>query len=131
VADASVPLVLNVFAPRNPATFHRVLLPGGSLVVVVPAGRHLAERGIPPRLLSIGPAKSARLRLAMSEYFRAAHSEVLEYSTSLSADDVYALVAMGPAARHVEPIELALRLRGMRTPVRVTSSFRLVVYRAR
>ena len=44
VADASVDVLLNVFAPRNAPEFVRVLAPGGRLVVVTPRPGHLAAR---------------------------------------------------------------------------------------
>ena len=43
LADQSVDAVLNMFAPRNPGEFHRVLRPNGSLIVVRPTVDHLAE----------------------------------------------------------------------------------------
>lgn len=43
LADRSVELVLSVTARRNPAECGRVLVPGGSLVVAVPAQDDLAE----------------------------------------------------------------------------------------
>ncbi|MFJ5837307.1 hypothetical protein ACIQGO_11135 [Streptomyces shenzhenensis] len=55
-------VVLNVFAPRNPAEFHRVLRPTGRLIVIRPTGRHLAElRGRLPAMVTIDPAKEQRL----------------------------------------------------------------------
>ena len=41
--DATVRLLMNVFAPRNPSEFARVIGPGGTLVVVAPATGHLRE----------------------------------------------------------------------------------------
>ena len=43
MADASVDLILNIFAPVDAAEFHRVLRPGGRLVRAVPLERHLWE----------------------------------------------------------------------------------------
>jgi 23S rRNA (guanine745-N1)-methyltransferase len=43
LADACADLMLDIFAPRNGAEFHRVLRPGGALLVVTPHPDHLAE----------------------------------------------------------------------------------------
>ncbi|MFC8854943.1 putative RNA methyltransferase, partial [Streptomyces sp. NPDC057144] len=43
LVDGAADVVLDVFAPRNPAEFHRVLRATGRLIVVRPTGRHLAE----------------------------------------------------------------------------------------
>lgn len=105
--DRAADVVLNVFAPRNPAEFHRVLRPAGRLIVVRPTGRHLAElRGRLPAMVTIDPAKEGRLHRALSPFFHAVVTEQVAYSMSLTRQDVLNLVAMTPSARHVSHADL-------------------------
>lgn len=102
LADGVADVVLDVFAPRNPAEFHRVLRPTGRLIVVRPTGRHLAElRGQVPAMVTVDPAKEQRLHRALNPFFTAVVTEEVEYSASLTRSDVLDLVAMSPSARHV------------------------------
>ncbi|WP_330327711.1 putative RNA methyltransferase [Streptomyces pseudovenezuelae] len=102
LADGAADVVLDVFAPRNPAEFHRVLRPTGRLIVVRPTGRHLYElRGRLPAMIAIDPAKEQRLHLALDPFFEAVVTEQVEYPVILSKLDALDLVAMTPSARHV------------------------------
>ena len=101
-------VVLDVFAPRNPAEFHRVLRPTGRLIVVRPTGRHLAElRGWSPSMVTVDPAKEQRLHRALAPFFVPAITEQVEYSAALTRPDALDLVAMTPSARHVSRGELS------------------------
>ncbi|WP_051804092.1 putative RNA methyltransferase [Streptomyces sp. NRRL S-474] len=124
-------LVLNVFAPRNGPEFHRVLRPDGALLVVTPTSRHLRELRAPLGLLAVDPRKEERLRRTLAARFRHARTESLEYPMSLTPEDATGLVAMSPAAHHVGPAELRRRVGALGTPVRVTASFTVSVYRPR
>ncbi|WP_187645492.1 methyltransferase domain-containing protein [Streptomyces sp. TRM49041] len=107
LADGMVDVVLDVFAPRNPAEFHRVLRPAGQLIVVRPTGRHLSElRGQVPAMVTIDPAKEQRLHQALNPFFEPVVTEQAEYSASLTRLDVLDLVAMTPSARHVSRSDL-------------------------
>ncbi|MFK4547948.1 23S rRNA (guanine745-N1)-methyltransferase [Streptomyces tendae] len=107
LADAAADVVLDVFAPRNPAEFHRVLRPTGRLIVVRPTGRHLAElRGQVPAMVSIDPAKEQRLHQAVGPFFEAVVTERVEYSAPVTRLDALDLVAMTPSARHVRRADL-------------------------
>ncbi|MET8680005.1 methyltransferase domain-containing protein [Streptomyces sp. NPDC004647] len=107
LADAVADVVLDVFAPRNPAEFHRVLRPTGRLIVVRPTGRHLAElRGRLPAMVTIDPAKEQRLHRALDPFFKAAVTEQVEYHATLSRPDALDLVAMTPSARHMSRADL-------------------------
>ncbi|MFG2803451.1 putative RNA methyltransferase [Streptomyces pseudovenezuelae] len=102
LADGAADVVLDVFAPRNPAGFHRVLRPTGRLIVVRPTGRHLSElRGRLPAMIAIDPAKEQRLHRALDPFFEAVVTEQVEYPVTLSKLDALDLVAMTPSARHV------------------------------
>ncbi|MFR9791182.1 methyltransferase domain-containing protein [Streptomyces sp. MB22_4] len=111
LTDGAADVVLDVFAPRNPAEFHRVLRPHGRLIVVRPTPRHLAElRGRLPGTLSVDPDKERRLRRALAPFFEATATERVEYGLSLDAAAALDLVAMPPSARHLEPAGIAGRV---------------------
>ncbi|MFG2732278.1 putative RNA methyltransferase [Streptomyces canus] len=107
LADGVTDVVLDVFAPRNPAEFHRVLRPTGRLIVVRPTERHLAElRGRLPAMVTIDPAKEQRLHRALDPFFEAAASEQVEYPATLTRREALDLIAMTPSARHVSRADL-------------------------
>jgi 23S rRNA (guanine745-N1)-methyltransferase len=107
LADDVADVVLNVFAPRNPAEFYRVLRPAGRLIVVRPTARHLAElRGRVPAMVTIDPAKEQRLHGTLDPYFEAVVTERVEYSMAPIGPEALDLVGMTPSARHLSPTEL-------------------------
>ncbi|MEV5173785.1 putative RNA methyltransferase [Streptomyces flaveolus] len=107
LADGVADVVLDVFAPRNPAEFHRVLRPSGRLIVVRPTDRHLAElRGRVPAMVSIDPVKEQRLHRALNPFFEAVVTEQVEYPAALARTDVLDLLAMTPSARHLNRADL-------------------------
>jgi 23S rRNA (guanine745-N1)-methyltransferase len=56
--DRTADVVLDVFAPRNPSEFHRVLRPTGRLIVARPTERHLAElRRHVPSMVTVDPGQ--------------------------------------------------------------------------
>ncbi|WP_420079090.1 methyltransferase domain-containing protein [Streptomyces sp. JL4002] len=129
LADGAADVVLDVFASRNPAEFHRVLRPTGRLIVVRPTGRHLAElRGHVPGTVTVDPAEEERLHRALTPYFEAVVTEEVEYSAALSGPDVRDLVAMTPSARHVSRADLG---DAGSLPDRVTVSVPATAYRMR
>jgi 23S rRNA (guanine745-N1)-methyltransferase len=107
IGSEQVDVVLDVFAPRNPAEFHRVLRPGGVLVVVRPYGGHLAElRQQVTQMVTVDPDKEERLHQALDPYFEVAHTRAVEYTTPLTRQEAVDLVLMTPSARHVTEAEL-------------------------
>ncbi|QEO13028.1 methyltransferase domain-containing protein [Agromyces intestinalis] len=101
IADATADIVLDVFAPRNPAEYARILSPVGTLIVVVPTPRHLAELRSTGSLLEIPDGKDT----LVTEQFTAAGLRLsarrsVEYAFPASADQLADLVAMGPSAHH-------------------------------
>ncbi|MFD8207114.1 methyltransferase domain-containing protein [Streptomyces sp. NPDC059695] len=128
LADGAADVVLDVFAPRNPAEFHRVLRPTGRLIVVRPSGRHLAElRGRMSAMVTVDPAKEQRLHRALNPFFETVVTEQVEYAVPLTKLDALDLVGMTPSARHVSPADLA----GGVLPDRVTVSVLATAYRPR
>ncbi|MES0832965.1 putative RNA methyltransferase [Nocardiopsis tropica] len=123
--------VLNVFAPRNAAEFHRVLRPDGVLLVVVPAADHLAELRAPLGLLEVDPRKDERLAESLHGHFAPVGAQGLGLAMALSHEDVATVVGMGPSARHIGAGELRARVAGLPEPFTVTASVRLHAYRPR
>ncbi|MFV2117484.1 methyltransferase domain-containing protein [Streptomyces sp. Act-28] len=129
LADGVVDVVLDVFAPRNPTEFHRVLRPTGRLIVVRPTGGHLAELvGRVPATVAVDPAKEQRLHRALDPFFEAAVTKRVEYSMSLSGPEALDLMGMTPSARHLSLAELDDD--GL-LPDRVTVSVLATAYRPR
>ena len=131
VASASVDLVLDVFAPRNPAEFHRVLSPEGRLIVTRPDDEHLAElRRQVDRMVGIDPEKEERLHRALDPYFELVDSERLDYTASLAHEEAVDLMLMTPSAHHLSDENLAEVDAGT-LPTEVTVSVLASAYRPR
>ena len=124
LADGSAAVVLSVFGPRNAAEIRRVLAPGGALIVATPAADHLRELREPLGMIGIDERKAQRLADAYRDYATAEVS-VLRYELSLVHDDVAAVAAMGPSARHIDAGDLAARIGALPSPAVVTVDFEI------
>jgi len=133
LADSTVDAVLDVFAPRNPAEFRRVLRPDGRLVVVRPTARHLAElREEVPGMVAIDPAKEERLTAALAPSFTAVVTREVEYELALDPAQARDLIGMTPSARHLDVAELGAGGTGQhRDRLTVTVSVLVTAYAPR
>ncbi|MFB4304468.1 putative RNA methyltransferase [Actinomadura sp. NTSP31] len=129
VRDGAAATVVNVFAPRNAAEFHRVLSPEGSLFTVTPSPGHLGALVESLGLLSIDERKTERMDTALSGYFKFDSRQRIEGEAVLSHEEVATLVGMGPSAHHVPAERLWDRLRPLPDPLPVPLSFVLSLYR--
>lgn len=130
LADASVDAVLNVFAPRNAAEFHRVLPRGGSLAVVTPQPEHLGEIRALAGMLDIGGEKESRVNGSLAAHFHPVETRHCTYPMQLSAADIRNAALMGPSARHLNPETLTRSLAPITGTVPVTAAFSLQLFRA-
>ncbi|WP_246239480.1 methyltransferase domain-containing protein [Acrocarpospora corrugata] len=107
VRDDALDVLLNVFAPRNPAEFARVLRPGGMLVTVTPGPDHLRPLVDRLGLLRVEEDKEGRLAAALGDGFAQAVQDRLEYEVELGHKAVTEAVGMGPSAWHAResPVE--------------------------
>ena len=129
-ASASLGLLLDVFAPRNPAEFARVLAPGGALLVVIPAPEHLAELRAALPLLGVEAEKQQQVERRLGAAGFALHAtHALNLALSLDASDLAALLAMTPTAWHTDTAALAARVSAGHPHTGVTAAFRVLEFR--
>lgn len=129
-ASASLGLLLDVFAPRNPAEFARVLAPGGALLVAIPAPEHLAELRAALPLLGVEAEKQRQVEQQMEAAGFALHAtHALNLALSLDAADLAALLAMTPTAWHADTAALAARVSAGHPHTGVTAAFRVLEFR--
>ncbi|MEU8125297.1 putative RNA methyltransferase [Spirillospora sp. NPDC049024] len=129
IRDGAADTVVNVFAPRNAAEFHRVLRDDGLLFTVTPSPRHLGTLVEALGLLSIDKHKTERMDAALAGYFKLDSRQDLETEAVLTQGEVITLVGMGPSAHHVPEEQLRERLERLPDPLPVPLSFVLSTYR--
>ncbi len=130
VRDHCAALILDIFAPRNPSEFRRLLEPEGRLVVVTPGERHLCELVPALGLLEVDERKHERLEAKLAEDFVPAGSVCRDEFLVLTPAEIAVLVEMGPSAFHVQAEEIARRAALLAERVTVTISVNITVYRA-
>ncbi|HUC57399.1 MAG TPA: methyltransferase domain-containing protein [Streptosporangiaceae bacterium] len=128
VRSSAADLVLNVFAPRAGAESHRILRPGGRLIVVTPAPSHLLELADPLALIGIDSRKEDRLASKLAPYFSSATTRDYSARLSLDHDSVAALVTMGPNSWHTDSGALAASIGKLPDQVTVTIAARISVW---
>ncbi|MFI0412324.1 putative RNA methyltransferase [Actinomadura sp. 3N508] len=121
--------IVNVFAPRNAAEFHRVLNDDGLLFTVTPSPRHLGPLVESLGLLSIDKRKTERTDAALAGYFKLDSRQELETEAVLTHEEIVTLVGMGPSAHHVPAEQLRERLVRLPDPLPAPLSFVLSTYR--
>jgi len=125
VVTASVDVLLNIFAPRNPGEFQRVVRSGGHLVVVIPAMDHLSElRDLVP-LLPIAADKEDTLRTSLEGFALAKRREVA-FGLKLQGPVAEGLLAMTPNAWAV-PADARQQLRNCAL-IETRASFILLLF---
>ncbi|CAN5881097.1 methyltransferase domain-containing protein [soil metagenome] len=120
VREGVAALALSIFAPRNAAELARVLAPDGALLVVTPTPRHLSPLVRELGLLTVDARKDQRLERSLAGWFTLADRHRCAYGRTMDAEDIAAVVTMGPSTRHIEPGVLAERIAALAAPLPVT-----------
>lgn len=106
---ASLMALLNLFAPRNPAEFARIVAPGGLLAIVIPAADHLRELRATLPLLSIQAGKRAAILAQFVGAFALVEAVPLAFTLELTGEDAADLLRMTPNAHHLTDTAIAAR----------------------
>ena len=131
IRDESVDAISVVFAPRNPAEFQRVLVPGGQVIVLTPDAGHLDELREPLGILGVEDGKVERMYEQAEGYLEQAADPVdISFPIELDKASVAAQVGMSPSARHISAGELAERMVALPPTLTVTARARLDRLRA-
>jgi ubiquinone/menaquinone biosynthesis C-methylase UbiE len=101
LADKSIHILLNIFAPRNPDEFARVVAPGGLLIVVIPNNEHLQPLRTMLHLLAIEESKQAHVIEQFSAHFTLSHIQQVCYTLQLARDEIALAVRMTPNYWHM------------------------------
>ncbi len=117
--DGAVAVLLDVFAPRNPAEFARVVAPSGTLVVVTPGSDHLAGLRERVGMLDVPAGKAEQVAGELAPAFRPAGTRQVHQQVEVTPELAVDLATMGPSGHHLDPValgrEVALPATG-RTP---------------
>ncbi|WP_349827279.1 putative RNA methyltransferase [Brevibacterium litoralis] len=100
LGDGIASVVLDVFAPRNGAEMHRVLAPGGHLVVVTPEPDHLQELRAATGMIGIDERKEERLAASLGTDFEPVMTDRVRWTMELSPAAAADLAGMGPSGHH-------------------------------
>ena len=100
IRDGVVDVMMNVFAPRNGSEFHRILRPGGLLLVVVPGVMHLQQLRAAGLAVQLQPNKAGLLVESLTPQFTLESHAQVDRTVVLSHTEVLSLLGMGPSAHH-------------------------------
>lgn len=130
IADAAIDVALSVFSPRNVPEFARVLGPGGTLIVVSPTPRHLAEVVETVGMIGVDKDKSVRIGNSMAGHFTRTERRLVEYPISLTHSQIADVVLMGPSAFHLTENDVHARLADSADLMTATVSVTVATYQA-
>jgi 23S rRNA (guanine745-N1)-methyltransferase len=127
--DSALHMILNIFAPRNPAEFARVLVPGGLLLIAIPAPEHLSQLRSALHLLNIEEHKQEKISEQFSADFDFVTASDLSYTLHLKHDEIVQAVMMTPNYWHLSAEQRAT-MESMES-VETTVAFTCLVFRRR
>lgn len=131
IRSGSLTHVLSVFAPRNAEESHRVLGPGGALVVVTPTAGHLRELVSLPGMVNVDDRKDERLAATLSERFERGAVTEVGYTMTLPRPALAAVAGMGPSAHHLTAAQRDELLASLPDPCEVSVAVTVSRWRRR
>ncbi|MBA2393826.1 MAG: methyltransferase domain-containing protein [Ktedonobacteraceae bacterium] len=127
--DEAMQMMLNIFAPRNPAEFARVLAPGALLLIIIPGSDHLLQLRSALHLLNIEEDKEQKVIAQFAPFFDFVTSSSLSYPLQFNHKEIVQAVMMTPNYWHLSP-EVHAMVEKMEA-LETTVSFSGLVFRRR
>ncbi len=127
--DGAARVLIDAFAPRNGPEMARVLAEGGTLLVLTPTERHLAELREPLAMLAVDEHKAERVDAALGTQLVAGRRTEIETEMELDHSSLRDLATMGPSARHTDRAALDRRISALPGRLAVTASVTLTRWR--
>lgn len=125
----AVSVLLNIFSPRNPKEFKRLLGNHGLLVSVIPNDNHIQELIEKLGLLKIEEEKEKNVFGLFNDFFEKVAEQDCERVLVMKPDSIKSFVEMGPNKEYVDEEMIdAIESLG---DVKVTTSFKIILYRPR
>ena len=125
-AAGSVTVLLNLFAPRNPAEFARVLSPAGLLLIVIPQPHHLQQLRHKLGLLDMEEEKQQKVVAQLADSFSLQTIQPITMEMDLDRTALEHLVRMTPNYWH---LTTAVQDRLAELPQeRVTTAFEMLAF---
>lgn len=100
-ADQSINILLNIFAPRNPAEFARIMAPNSHLLIVIPKQNHLQTVREKFGLLEIEADKQESVVARLANHFQLNQVTTLAEIVTLTQQPLIDLLKMTPNAHHL------------------------------
>jgi 23S rRNA (guanine745-N1)-methyltransferase len=125
--DGAAAVIIDVFAPRDPAEVARVLGPDGVALFVTPAPGHLQELVERLGLLAVDPDKDERLAAQLAPHLTVLDRRRLAWTLDLDRAAARDGAAMGPSAFHVSPAALDERAQALPQLLEVTAAVDLTL----
>lgn len=101
IADQALDAITNIFAPRNADEFARILVPGGLLLIVIPAPEHLHQLRSTLHLLDIEENKQQHVIAQFSAQFELLTATTTRYTVQLDTTAIRQIVMMTPNYWHL------------------------------
>jgi len=122
IADDSIDLLLNIFAPIHLQELQRVLKPGGYFIKVVPSGNHMKEVAELVYEEFIPHQSSFKESLESNSFFQIIKVENLKKTIFLSGQDLLNFISMTPYLYKFKQEQLELL-----KELSVTISFEIII----
>lgn len=106
VETGTVNVLLSIFAPRNGSEFARVVAPGGTLLIVLPADTHLASFRSAMGLIGVQELKEEKVLEQFGADFELVDRSTLVYPLALPPEAARDLISMGPNRWHTDDAAL-------------------------
>ncbi|NLE07544.1 MAG: hypothetical protein GX627_02965 [Parcubacteria group bacterium] len=128
IKNKTVKIILNIFSPRNPEEFSRLLDDKGIIITVIPNENHLNELIEKFGLVKVEQEKKKHLMDALDGQFDKIEDYNFTKKISLKSNSIIDLIKMGPSYKCLNDKKI-INIKNMnKNLLEVTASFNILVF---